>query len=161
MIHRYDRRASQFFSPQHERIAAIDVVVGGHMAIGVHDQQPRKVLDMDILLNKIVVNLNAIRGQERRKRFDRGVQIVRRLGFSSLFVAIIFFASVFQRRHGLLTESKRFIEAAMRADHKQQIQQDNTGNNADDYDNQVLFVQGSLIICHGFAPCSLVVAPAL
>ena len=49
----------------------------------------------------------------------------------------------------------------MRADHKQQIQQDNAGNNADDYDNQVLFVQEALIICHEFAPCSLVVAPAL
>ena len=60
-----------------------------------------------------------------------------------------------------MTESKRFMEAAMRADHKQQIQQDNAGNNADDYDNQVLFVQEALIICHEFAPCSLVVAPAL
>ena len=49
----------------------------------------------------------------------------------------------------------------MRADHKQQIQQDNADNDADDYDNQVLFVQEALIICHGFAPCSLVVAPAL
>ena len=131
------------------------------MAVGVHDHQPRKVLGMDILLDKIVVDFNAIRGQERRKRFDRSIQIVRRLGFSSLFVAIIFFASVFQKHHGLLTESKRFMEAAMRADHKQQIQQDNAGNNADDYDNQVLFVQEALIICHEFAPCSLVVAPAL
>ena len=104
---------------------------------------------MDILLDKIVVNLNAIRGQERRKRFDRSIQIVRRLGFSSLFVAVIFFAGIFQKHHGLLTESKRFIEAAMRANRKQQIQQNNAGNNADDYDNQVLFVQEALIICHG------------
>ena len=65
------------------------------MTVGVHDQQPRKVLGMDILLNKIVVDLNAIRGQERRKRFDRGFQFVRRLGFSSLFEAVIFFAGIF------------------------------------------------------------------
>ena len=90
------------------------------MAIGVHDHQPRKVLGMDILLDKIVVNLNAIGGQERRKRFDRSIQIVRRLGFSSLFVAIIFFASVFQKHHGFLAKPKRFFEAAMGSNRIQQ-----------------------------------------
>ena len=90
------------------------------MAIGVHDHQPRKALGMDKLLDKIVVNLNAIRGQERRKRFDRGEQIVRRLGFSPLFVAVIFFASVFQKHHGFLAKPKRFFEAAMGSNRIQQ-----------------------------------------
>ena len=120
MIHRCDRRTGQLLSPQHERIATIDVVVGGHMAIGVHDHQPRKVLGMDKLLDKVVVDLNAIRGQERRKRFDRGEQIVCRLDFSPLFVAVIFFASVFQKHHGFLTKPKRFFEAAMGSNRIQQ-----------------------------------------
>ena len=62
------------------------------MAVGVHDQHSRKVLGMDVLLDTIIVDLNAIRRQERRKRLDRGIQIVRRLGFSSLLISVIFFA---------------------------------------------------------------------
>ena len=65
------------------------------MAVGVHDQHSRKTLGMDIFLDQIVVDFNAIRRQERRKRLERSIQIVRRLGFSSLFISVIFFAGVF------------------------------------------------------------------
>ena len=121
------------------------------MTVGVHDHQPRKVLGMDILLDKIVVNLNAIRGQERRKRFDRGIQTVRRLGFSALFVSVVFFTGVFQEHHGLLTESKCFIEAAMRADGIQHAQQGKANDYANGYDGKVLSAQAALVIHHDFA----------
>ena len=62
------------------------------MAVGVHDQHSRKVLVMDVFLDQSVVDFNAIMRQERHKRLDRGIQIVRCLGFSSLFISVIFFA---------------------------------------------------------------------
>ena len=62
------------------------------MAVGVHDQHSRKVLVVDVLLDQCIVNFDAVRRQERRERLDRGIQIVRRLGFSSLLISVIFFA---------------------------------------------------------------------
>ena len=94
-IHRCDRRTGQLLSPQHEWIAAVDIVMGDHMTIGVHDQHSRKALGMDIFLDQIVVDFKSIRRQERRKRLERRIQIVRRLGFSSLFISVIFFAGIF------------------------------------------------------------------
>lgn len=70
--------------------------MSGHMTVGVHDQHSRKVLGMDVLLDEVIVDFNAIRWQERRKRLERGIQIVRRFGFSSLFISVIFFAGVFK-----------------------------------------------------------------
>ena len=94
-IHRCDRRTGQLLSPQHQRIATINIVMSGHMAVGVHDQHSRKVLGMDVLLDEVIVDFNVIRRQERRKRLEHGIQIVRRFGFSSLFISVIFFAGVF------------------------------------------------------------------
>ena len=94
-IHRCDRRTGQLLSPQHERIATIDIVMGGHMTVGVHDQHSRKALSMDIFLDQTVVDFRSIRRQECRKRLERSIQIVRSLGFSSLFISVIFFAGVF------------------------------------------------------------------
>ena len=37
-IHRLDRRGRELFSPQHERVATVNVIVGDHAAVGIHDQ---------------------------------------------------------------------------------------------------------------------------